>query len=256
MIAPINQLQTYTTEEVGMPEKEEIDLDRLRVTFEGAYPHEVLHWAAETFGEKLAVVTSFGPTGIVTLHMLSQIAPQTPVLTLDTGLLFEETCELIDAVENRLGMTVTRIRPELSVDEQAAQYGDALWKRDPDKCCFMRKTVPLGRVLDGYAAWIAGLRRDQSPQRALTPIIARDTRYSLLKLNPLATWTEDMVWTYIHAHELPYNKLHDQGYRSIGCRTCTQAAQGEGDSREGRWSWTNKTECGIHLAASEAERGF
>ena len=256
MIAPISQWQFFTGKEEGMPAQDEVDLDRLRAAFEGAYPHQVLRWAAETFGQKLAVVTSFGPTGIVTLHMLSQIAPETPVLTLDTGLLFDETYELIEQVENRLRIRVTHVRPERTVDEQAALYGDALWKRDPDKCCFMRKTVPLGRVLDGYAAWIAGLRRDQSPQRALTPIIARDSRYGLLKINPLADWTEDMVWTYIHVHELPYNKLHNQGYRSIGCRTCTQASAGEGDSREGRWSWSSKTECGIHLAASEAERGL
>ncbi len=238
-----------------MSAADEVDLDSLRARFEGAYPQEVLRWAAETFGRKLAVVTSFGPTGIVTLHMLSLIAPDTPVLTLDTGLLFDETYALIEEVEARLGISVTRVRPNLSVDEQAALYGDALWMRDPDKCCFMRKTVPLGKVLDGYAAWIAGLRRDQSPQRALTPIIARDHRYGLLKLNPLATWTEDMVWTYIRAHELPYNRLHDQGYPSIGCRTCTHASAGEGDSREGRWRWTSKTECGIHLSTHQSERG-
>jgi phosphoadenosine phosphosulfate reductase len=234
-----------------MPASEEVDLVSLAAGFERAYPEEILRWGAEKYGKKLAVVTSFGPTGMVTLHMLSRVAPQTPVLTLDTGLLFEETYDLIDEVEAKLGITVTRVRPELTVDEQAAQYGDALWQKDPDKCCFMRKTIPLGKALDGYAAWIAGIRRDQSSGRAATPIISRDSRYGLLKINPLATWTEEMVWTYIRAHELPYNRLHDQGFRSIGCHTCTQASSGEGYERDGRWSWSSKTECGIHMPASE-----
>ncbi len=231
---------------------QEIELGRLQETFEQAYPEEILRWAEATFRSKLAVVTSFGPTGIVTLHMISQIAPETPVLTLDTGLLFAETYDLMKEVEERLGLKVIGVRPELTVEEQAARHGDALWERDPDKCCYVRKTVPLGKALDGYAAWIAGIRRDQSPQRALTPIIARDLRYGLLKINPLATWTEEMVWTYIHAHELPYNRLHDQGYPSIGCRTCTRAVLGEGYSREGRWGQSAKTECGIHLATAES----
>ena len=231
---------------------EEVDLDQLAASFERAYPEEILRWGAQTYGPKLALVTSFGPTGMVTLHMLSQVAPETPVLTLDTGLLFDETLALIDEVEARFGLKVTRIRPELTVEEQGARYGDALWRKDPDRCCTMRKTIPLGKALDGYAAWIAGLRRDQSSQRAVTPIISRDHRYDLLKLNPLATWTEDMVWTYIRAHELPYNRLHDQGFRSIGCRTCTQASTQDGYDRRGRWSWSSKTECGIHLPAGGA----
>lgn len=233
---------------------DEVDVDQLAERFERAYPQDILRWGAEKYGKKLAVVTSFGPTGMVTLHMLSQIAPETPVLTLDTGLLFAETYELIDEVEAKLGLKVTRVRPELTVEEQGAAYGDALWERDPDKCCSMRKTIPLGKALDGYAAWIAGIRRDQSSQRAVTPIISRDRRYGLFKINPLATWTEDMVWTYIRAYELPYNRLHDQGFRSIGCHTCTKASMGEGYDREGRWSWSSKTECGIHLPATEAER--
>ena len=234
-----------------MATADEVDLSQVAARFEQAYPQDILRWAAETYGDRLALVTSFGPTGMVTLHMLQEVSPQTPVLTLDTGLLFDETYQLIEEVEARFGITVERIRPELTVEEQGAAYGDALWRRDPDQCCMMRKTIPLGKALDGYAAWIAGLRRDQSSQRAVTPIISRDNRYGLAKLNPLATWTEDMVWTYIRACELPYNRLHDQGFRSIGCHTCTQASTGEGDGREGRWSWSRKTECGIHLPASE-----
>jgi len=236
-------------------EQDQLDISDLRSRFENAYPQEVLRWATSTFGEKLAVVTSFGPTGIVTLHMLHSIAPQTTVLTLDTGLLFPETYRLIDEIEERFRLNLIRVRPQLSVKEQASQHGDALWERDPDSCCMMRKTVPLGEALDGYAAWIAGVRRDQSSQRASTPIIAHEPRYGRVKINPLATWDEDMVWTYIRTHDLPYNKLHDQGYPSIGCLTCTKAVTVNEYTREGRWAGRGKTECGIHLPALNAVAG-
>jgi phosphoadenosine phosphosulfate reductase len=252
MIGPLHTIDVSYRTGGGTVAEEAIDLERLRITFEEAYPQDILRWASDLYGSRLAVVTSFGPTGIVTLHMLSQIAPETSILTLDTGLLFRETYELMDELQERLGLTITSVRPEFTVEEQGARFGDALWEREPDKCCFMRKTVPLGKALDGYAAWIAGVRRDQSPQRAQTPIIAWDVRYNLLKINPLATWTEDMVWGYIRAHELPYNRLHDQGYPSIGCHTCTRAVAAEGYSRKGRWGQSGKTECGIHLATTES----
>ncbi|HLY27146.1 MAG TPA: phosphoadenylyl-sulfate reductase [Aggregatilineales bacterium] len=225
------------------------DLHNLNANFESAYPQDVLRWAADTFGLKLATVTSFQPTGIVTLHMLSEIAPETPVLTLDTGLLFPETYALMDELEARLNLRLIRVRPEQTVDEQASQYGAALWERNPDRCCELRKVVPLDRALVGYDAWITGLRRDQSKGRAETPIVSWDRKYQKVKLSPLATWTEDMIWTYIQAYELPYNELHDRGYPSIGCYPCTQAVAPDAtDARAGRWAASTKTECGIHVA--------
>lgn len=229
----------------------EIDISERQRALEEAPPQHILRWAAQTFGKQLAIVTSFGPTGMVTLHMMSEIAPNTPVLTLDTGLLFPETYALIDEVERLLGLNLIRATPRLSLEAQAAEYGDALWERNSDQCCMLRKTVPLGEALDGYTAWIAGVRRDQSAKRAQVPIIAWDPRYQRIKLNPLATWTEDMVWSYISAHRLPYNPLHDQGYPSIGCLTCTRVVHGSGYSREGRWSDSVKMECGIHLSPSD-----
>jgi phosphoadenosine phosphosulfate reductase len=136
----------------------------------------------------------------------------------------------------------------LSVAEQAAQYGEALWTRDPDSCCRMRKVVPLDKALVGYDAWVAGLRRDQSKSRStIQQAISWDKRNEKVKISPLADWTEEMVWTYIHAYELPYNTLHDRGYLSIGCFPCTQAVEDGGDLRAGRWVNYVKTECGIHL---------
>lgn len=225
------------------------DLTVLNEQFESAYPQEVLRWAAQNFGEKLAVVTSFQPTGIVILDMLMSVAPETTVLTLDTGLLFPETYTLMDTLERRFGLRLVRIHPELSVHEQNQVYGSNLWDVSPDQCCHLRKVVPLGQALTDYDAWISGLRRDQSPNRRETPIISWDKRNQKIKLSPLATWTEAMVWSYIHSHELPYNALHDRHYPTIGCYPCTQPVANEtGDLRAGRWVGHRKTECGIHLS--------
>lgn len=231
---------------------EQDDIDSLAARFEAAYPQDILAWATETYGNKLAVVTSFQPTGIVTLHMLREIAPELPVMTIDTGLLFPETYALMDQLEAQLGVTIRRIQPEQTVAQQAQTYGDALWSHDADRCCEMRKVRPLETALHGYDAWVTGLRRDQSVTRAHTPIVSWDKRHNLLKLSPFATWDESMIWTYIQAHELPYNELHDQGYPSIGCYTCTRAVLNGEDARAGRWASLNKTECGIHLPMEKA----
>lgn len=230
------------------------DVADLQQRFESAHPQEILQWAAEEYGQDLAVVTSFQPTGIVTLHMLSEIAPNTPVMTLDTGLLFPETYVLIDEMEARFNLNLTRVKPELTVNQQADRHGDKLWESNPDQCCHMRKTVPLKQALSGFEAWITGLRRDQSPTRSNIPIIARDARNDMMKLCPFANWTEDMIWTYIHAHDLPYNDLHDQGYPSIGCLHCTQATTDSADLRGGRWVNHQKTECGIHVNLADEVR--
>lgn len=231
-------------------------LPALNPMFEHSAPQDVLRWAVDTYGDHLATVTSFQPTGIVTLHMLSEIAPQTAVLTLDTGLLFPETYALIDSLEQRLNLRLIRVRPAQTVEEQAATYGDKLWERDPDQCCALRKVAPLGPALEGYDAWITGLRRDQSSGRQQTPIVSWDKRYKKVKIAPLATWTEEMVWTYIEAYELPYNPLHDQHYVSIGCLHCTQPVSADSaDKRAGRWAGRGKTECGLHVAPAGSPTG-
>lgn len=225
------------------------EIDRLNADFEKAHPQDILRWASEMYLSQLAIVTSFQPTGIVTLHMMSEIAPRTPVLTLDTGLLFPETYALMDDLEKRLNLRLIRVRPSQTVEQQSQTYGGNLWEKNPDQCCNLRKTLPLENALKEYDAWITGLRRDQSEGRASIPIFSWDKKYNNLKLSPFANWTESMIWTYIHAYELPYNKLHDQGYPSIGCLTCTQPViPGTNDKRSGRWSKHTKTECGIHVS--------
>ena len=228
------------------------DINRVAWQMEDAAPKRILAWASETFGEELAIVTSFQPSGIATLDMMSRIAPETPVLTLDTGFLFPETVELMRTLEARWGLNLRIIKPRQTPKQQARDYGDRLWERNPDRCCHIRKTIPLRDALDGYAAWATGLRRDQSPSRAKTPIVSRDSRTGLVKIAPFANWSAEKLWSYIRERELPYNPLHDIGYPSIGCWTCTKAVTDAGDARAGRWSGRTKTECGIHLTPALA----
>jgi len=223
------------------------DVTALNQQFENAHPQALLQWAADTFQERLALVTSFQPSGLVMLHMLQEIAPNVTILTLDTGLLFPETYRLIEHWEETFNLNVVRVRPAQTVEQQAESEGAALWARDPNLCCNLRKTIPLGNVLNGYEAWITGIRRDQAETRRHSPVISWDEKYNNLKLAPMATWTEDMVWTYIHAYDLPYNALHDQHYLSIGCAPCTRAVIVGEDARAGRWSGQAKIECGIHI---------
>ena len=139
-------------------------------------------------------------------------------------------------------------KPELTLEEQAEKYNPALWKNNPNQCCYIRKIKPLEEVLGGAIAWISGLRRDQSPTRAKTNFINKDERFKSIKVCPLIYWTEDEVWDYIKHHDLPYNELHDQHYPSIGCIPCTAPVFNSDDSRAGRWSSFEKTECGLHVA--------
>ncbi len=216
--------------------------------FEDAHPQEILRWALDLFGRGLVVVSSFQPTGIVTLHMLSQLTDKMPpVLTLDTELLFPETYDTMERIEDFFNIYLVQVTPALELTEQAKIYGEKLWETDPDTCCHWRKVVPLKGALAVYDAWTTGLRRDQSPSRANTPIVSWDARTDTVKIAPFATWTEEMIWTYIHAYKLPYNPLHDQNYPSIGCKTCTNPVSAGEDVRAGRWAKHNKTECGIHL---------
>ncbi len=226
------------------------EIEQINQELENADPKSILKFAYETFGDQLAVVTSFQPTGIVTLHMLYELKADVSVLTLDTGILFPETYALIDEVEHLFGLRLKRIRPELTIDQQNEQYGSALWETNPNQCCNMRKIVPLGPSLRGYDAWIAGLRRDQ-PGRGSVGIFSWDNKYQKVKVAPFANWTESMMWTYIHAYELPYNELHDRGYPSIGCNTptCTQPIHDGDHSRSGRWINHERMECGLHVAS-------
>jgi phosphoadenosine phosphosulfate reductase len=203
----------------------------------------VLQYAVDRFHPRLAVACSFQKEASVILDMILRIAPDARVFTLDTHVLFPETYATWKRVEERYGITI-EVFDGPSLGRQAATHGDELWKRDPDACCAIRKVRPLDRALADVDAWVTGLRRDQSPTRAGTPKVGWDAKHERWKASPLADWTDQDVWRYIAEHDVPYNPLHDQGYGAIGCTHCTVPGAG----REGRWSGTGKTECGLHAA--------
>jgi phosphoadenosine phosphosulfate reductase len=211
---------------------------------EGADALEIMRWAHEQFGSGLVVTSSMADTVMVSLA--ERVAPGIDVVFLDTGYHFVETIGTRDAVAAVHDVNVITVTPELTVAEQDARYGRDLFARDPDQCCALRKVAPLGRALEPYAAWATGLRRADSSARAATPVVSLDARRHLIKVAPIATWTDADVADYIERHGLMVNPLLDDGYASIGCEPCTRRSV-DGNARSGRWAGLGKTECGIHL---------
>lgn len=228
------------------------DLERVRVVAESWKAEQVLSWAFATYGENVAIATGMGAEGMVLLDIASRINPDMKVFTGDTEFLFAETYDLIDRVEERYGIKIERILSELSPDEQEREFGPKLWARNPDQCCSLRKVEPLRRKLATLDAWMTAIRRGQTPDRAGAKKVDWDPKFDLVKINPLADWTHQMVWNYIVKHDVPYNPLHNRNYPSIGCTHCTRAIQPGEDSRAGRWSGFGKTECGLHTPAVAA----
>lgn len=205
---------------------------------------EVVAWAARTFPGTLAVASSM-ETGILP-HLVSQHAPGVDVLFLDTGYHFAETLGARDEVAFSLDVTVVDVRPRLSVAEQDAEYGPRLHDRDPAACCRMRKVEPLRGALTAYECWMSGVRREESAERADTPLVTFDEKNGIVKVNPLAAWTSDDVLGYGLRHRVPVNLLLSDEYPSIGCAPCTARVEPGADPRSGRWAGRDKTECGIH----------
>ncbi len=203
---------------------------------------ELIAALVEEFGDDLVLACSFQKEETVLLDMLFRANPRARVFALDTHVLFTETYDYWALVEERYG---TRVRPYEgpSLGLQAARFGPKLWESAPDRCCGIRKMEPLARALNDARCWITGVRRDQSPTRATAPKLGWDAQHGLWKANPLADWDDERCWEYIRDHDLPYNALHDKGYASIGCTYCTLPGSG----REGRWSASSKTECGLHM---------
>jgi phosphoadenosine phosphosulfate reductase len=208
---------------------------------EDASAEEVLAFGVERFHPRMSVACSFQKEASVIMDMLVRIEPEARFFTLDTGVLFEETYETWRALEDHYDIKVETFKG-ISLEEQARRHGDELWNRDPDACCGIRKVSPLENALSQVDAWVAGVRRDQSPTRAHTQKLHWDEKHGLWKLNPLADWSERAVWDYLARNGVPYNPLHDRGYASIGCTHCTKP----GDGRDGRWAGHDKTDCGMH----------
>jgi phosphoadenosine phosphosulfate reductase len=207
---------------------------------------DLLTWAGQEFTPDIAMASGFGAEGMVLIDMASRVCANLPVFTIDTDFLFPETYDLIGRVEKRYGIKVERVRSALTPGEQELAHGAALWSRNPDQCCNLRKVEPLRRKLSGLRAWITAIRRDQTPDRAAAGKVEWDTKFGLYKINPIADWSAPMVWDYIQQNQVPYNPLHDRNYPSVGCTHCTRPIQIGEDPRAGRWSGFNKTECGLH----------
>lgn len=226
-------------------------LEQIAVAAEVWKPEQVLAWAFDTYGDKIAIATGMGVEGLALLDIASQVNPNLKLFTGDTEFLFPETYDLMDRVEEKYGIKIERLFSQLTPEAQAEGYGPELWARDPDQCCALRKVEPLKRKLATLDAWVTAIRRGQTADRAAVRKIAWDAKFNLVKISPLADWTREQVWSYVVRNDVPYNPLHDQNYPSIGCTHCTRAVKPGEDPRAGRWSGFRKTECGLHTAAAQ-----
>ena len=224
------------------------ELLRVDERLEGAAPQEILRWAVDIYGKGLTLSVSFGnPEGMVLLDMLSRITDGVQVFTLDTGFLFEETVRFREEAMKRYLLPLEVVTPGLTVEEQVERYGPEFYSCAPDLCCQVRKMEPQRRFLRDYDAWVTGIRRDQTEQRASTPLVAFDEYFRVAKIAPLASWSEDEVEEYVERNDVPLNPLLGMGYRSIGCEPCTRPVAPGEDARAGRWPGMEKTECVLHF---------
>ncbi|MFK7697330.1 phosphoadenylyl-sulfate reductase [Paenibacillus sp. HJGM_3] len=229
---------------MNLIEKEAL-IQRAAEQFENESPEALIAWAVDTF-PNITFASSFGAEDVVLIDMLHKTRPGTDIFYLDTNLHFKETYETRDRLAQHYNLTFIQVLPKLTVEEQGALHGEELWKSNPNACCNIRKVEPLTEILGKYDAWITGIRRDQAPTRANAKKVEYDTKFGLVKFNPLASWTSEDVWNYIRQHNVIYNPLHDNYYPSIGCEMCTRQVLPGEDPRAGRWSGNEKTECGLH----------
>ncbi|WP_149361407.1 phosphoadenylyl-sulfate reductase [Lolliginicoccus suaedae] len=220
--------------------------ERGAAELDGASAEELLQWTEDTFGSSYIVASNMQDAVLV--HLAAQVHPGVDVLFLDTGYHFAETLGTRDAVEQVYGVNIINATPEHSVAEQDSIEGKDLFARDPNRCCFLRKVVPLRENLAGYDAWVTGIRRVEAPTRANAPLISYDEAFGLVKINPLAAWTDEQMQDYIDTHGILVNPLVDEGYPSIGCAPCTAKPTPGTDPRSGRWAGKNKIECGLHAS--------
>jgi phosphoadenosine phosphosulfate reductase len=232
-----------------MPLVEAGELAAKSAELEGKPPQDIIAWALAEYAPRVGISTAFGVEGCALIDMAVKLDPAVKVFTVDTDFLFPETYELMERIQAKYGVAVERVKGKMTKREQEALHGVALWERDSDLCCAIRKVEPTERVVEGLDAWFAGLRRDQSATRAGIQLLERYDHADgspLVKVNPLAAWTRNDTWKYVLANDVPYSPLLDQGYKSIGCWPCTRPVAAGGDERSGRWAGQGKTECGIH----------
>lgn len=229
-----------------MERTEDIRTELSSRDWEALTAQEAIAWGYERFGTRMAFASSFSLEDVLLIDIACKIGLRPQVFYLDTGVLFPKTYELIGRISERYKLEPERVLPALTLEEQEAAHGEKLWLREPDRCCGIRKVEPLRRHLATKDAWVTGIHRDQSPTRGSAPRVTWDESFSLVKLNPIVDWTMADVRRYVLANDVPYNPMHDEGYPSIGCVPCTRAVQAGEDPRAGRWSGSQKTECGLH----------
>lgn len=232
------------------------DLEQQSRRLETASPEEIIRWAVERFFPYLTMATAFGPEGCVILAMLAKIEPRMHVFNLETGYQFPETLELRERIAQKYGIEVELKKPAITVDQYETLHGGPLHQINPDQCCMDRKIKILHEAVADKHAWMSGIRRDQSRDRAEAPIVGWDQRFGLVKISPLANQTKSDIWKRILQEDIPYNPLHDKGYPSIGCWPCTRKTSVGEDERAGRWSGQEKTECGLHSIEFEQGGGI
>jgi phosphoadenosine phosphosulfate reductase len=235
--------------------KDDEELSRAAESLERSSPQDILRWAVDVYGRDLALSVSFGnPEGMVLLDMLSRITDEAQVFTLDTGFLFEETIRFREEAMKRYPLPLKVVTPGLTIDEQVARYGPKLYSCKPDLCCEIRKIEPQRRFLRDYGAWVTGIRREQTEQRASTPVLSWEERFGVVKIAPLVNLSAEEVEEYVCERSIPRNPLLGRGYKSIGCAPCTQPVSEDGDARAGRWPGMDKTECGLHFVGGAVKR--
>jgi phosphoadenosine phosphosulfate reductase len=218
-------------------------------SLEGASATDVLEWSFAQMPGRVGLSTAFGAEGCVLIDLAARLRLPVRVFYIDTGFAFPQTNALKETLESRYGLSIAVYRPAQTVEEQAALHGEALYERDPDRCCALRKVEPMQRALADLDGWISARRRDMAATRKDIPrleIVLQPDGRELVKVNPLATWTRKDVWDHLVRNAVPYSPLYDEGYMSIGCRPCTRPVKPGEDERAGRWAGTGKTECGIH----------
>lgn len=226
---------------------QQAEFNLLAEHFETRSIEELLEWSVATHSPKLVMTSNFGVEGVVLMDHLMRVAPETPIIYLNTGFQFPATDEVKERLRDRYKFNLIEARALLTVEEQAELYGERLYETNSDLCCRIRKVEPLQRALAGFEAWIAALRRDQSATRSNIKVVEWNERHQMAKFHPLANWTRSQVWSYIVKHNLPYNRLYDDGYTSIGCWPCTRQITAGQHERSGRWFGREKQECGIHV---------
>ncbi len=232
------------------------NLEKINRNLNEKNPDQVLKEILNYFPpDRITMGTGFGAPGVALIDILLKVSRDISIFYLDTELLFPETYDVRDRIESKYNIRLKKITPDISLKKQDELLGEKLWERNPDQCCSIRKVTPLIGVLEKYDVWITGIRRSQTKYRDNAKLIEFDPRYNVIKVNPILNWTHNQVWFYIITHNLPYNKLHEKGYISLGCTHCTTPVLNGEDDRAGRWRGFKKTECGLHVP-QEQKNGF